>query len=166
MYILDYVFNPYPYVVEFLNHLSKISNMPVVFYGADVRTLGGDYRYVDNSIGPDGFVECFVNASFVVTTSFHGSAYSVNFEKDFFVVLNHTSSKDDRVKSFLASVGLENRGLLLPQLDISSVTVEDMKTDHTNSRAYLQQMRDDSREYLKEALDFAVHKIEGVREND
>ncbi len=165
-YVLDYVFNPYPYIIDLLNHLSKISNMPVVFFGVKVAALGGNYEYIDQTVGPEGFIECFAKASFVVTTSFHGSAFSVNFEKDFFVVLNHASSIDDRVKTFLDSVGLAERGLILPQTDIHSITLEDMKTEHSVSRRLLQEMRDSSMDYLREALEFAKRKCNGDNPND
>lgn len=156
-YILNYVFNPYPKVCDLLDHLSQISGLPVVFYGSTPRE---NYLNVDDSMGPEGFVECFANASFVVTTSFHGSAFSVNFEKDFLAVLNHTSSKDDRVKSFLRTVGLENRGIILPETDILSITAADMNTDHTRSREILNEMREKTFEYLKEALEFSCRKCE------
>ena len=159
-YILDYVFNPHPQIEELLKHLSKITGMPVVLAGEGAVKISENDTIFTAPIGPDGFLECFDKASFVVTTSFHGAAFSVNFEKDFFAVLNPNASIDDRVKSFLESVDLSSRGLVLPQTDISAITVNDMHTDHTASAQRLQEMREYTLSYLKEALDSGVKKCE------
>lgn len=151
-YILDYVFNPYPQIINLVEHLAKISQLPVVVLGDGAVKITDNCTQLKNDIGPEGFIECFEKASFVVTTSFHGAAFSVNFEKDFFAVLNPGGSIDDRVKSFLESVDLSHRGLILPQTDIKAITLEDMKTDHTASAKCLQKMRSDSMAFLTEAL--------------
>ena len=49
-----------------------------------------------------------LNASFVITNSFHGVAFSINFEKDF-IVLPHESGGVSRIKSILSMFGLEDR---------------------------------------------------------
>ena len=157
-YILDYVFSPYPQIVELVEHLAKISGLPVVVSGAGAVKITENCTQLTNDIGPEGFLECYDKASFVVTTSFHGTAFSVNFEKDFFTVLNPNASNDDRVKSFLESVGLSNRGLILSQTDISAITFDDMKTVHTESREVLLKMRQFSNDFLIEALTFAAEK--------
>lgn len=164
-YILTYVFNPYPQLNDLINHLSKISGLPVVILGGGINTEGITAQILTNEIGPEGFLECYERASFVITTSFHGTAFSVNFEKDFYAVLNPNSSADDRVISFLQATDMENRGLLLPQTDIASITLEDMKTDHTASIPRVREMRQKTFEFLTEALDFASKKC-GEYHND
>lgn len=162
-YILDYVFNPFPKIGELLKHLSRITDMPIVVAGIPVKITESTIVLTDE-IGPDGFLECLDKADFVVTTSFHGTAFAVNFEKDFFTVLNHNASIDDRVKSFLESVDLGCRGLVLPQTDIAKITVNDMHTGHSSSAKRLQEMREYTLKYLMEILDWAAQKCDEVQD--
>lgn len=158
-YILSYVFDSGNEIEKLLEHLHKITGLPIVVY-SDSSSSFEKYKQVTKMMGPEGFIECFAKASFVVTTSFHGAAFSVNFHKDFFAVLNPNPSKDDRVKSFLQSVRLDSRGLLLPQTDIQKINLEDLRTDYSESSVCLQKMREHSLAYLKEALVFAAKKCE------
>lgn len=159
-YILNYVFNPYPELGNLLKHLSEISGMPVVVCGIPPDSKVCNSTVLGLDIGPTGFLECFSRASFVVTTTFHGAAFSVNFRKNFFTILNPHSSSDDRVKSFLQSVNMTERGLLLQETDISSITVDNLKTDYTECEVSLKKMRDFSMNYLEEALNCACQKLE------
>lgn len=63
---------------------------------------------IHQTASPEEFVGYFENASFVVTTSFHGLAFSFLFKRNFYVVKQNTVS-DDRLISLLNMLGLENR---------------------------------------------------------
>ena len=52
------------------------------------------------------FISLIRNADFVVTSSFHGTAFSIIFEKQFYVI--GLGKKAGRVESLLKIVGLEN----------------------------------------------------------
>ncbi len=64
--------------------------------------------------GPYQFIEKIQGASFVLTSSFHGVAFSIIFQKPFFASFNEN---EGRAKSLLISLGLENR-LLNPKTKI------------------------------------------------
>lgn len=160
-YILTYVFNPFPQINKLIKHLSEISGLPVVVFRDGVELVDIKCRELSTDIGPEGFIECFDRADFVITTSFHGAAFSVNFEKDFFAVLNPNPSIDDRVKSFLQTVRLEDRGLDLTQTDVSAIRREDMKTDHSASVPEIRKMRERAVDFLTEAIDSASKKMRG-----
>lgn len=53
------------------------------------------------------FVKLVYNSSFVIVSSFHGTAFAINFNKNFLSVA--PSRFDSRVKSLLKIVGLEDR---------------------------------------------------------
>jgi hypothetical protein len=59
------------------------------------------------AVTPQQFVSYFKYASIVVTTSFHGTAFSVLFNKPFAVMKFQHGS--DRVKDLLATLGLSDR---------------------------------------------------------
>ena len=55
---------------------------------------------------------------------------------------------------------MTERGLLLQETDISSITVDNLKTDYTECEVSLKKMRDFSMNYLEEALNCACQKLE------
>lgn len=59
---------------------------------------------------PNKFLTIIRNSTIVVTTSFHGLAFSIIFEIPFVVVKSHTS-KDDRLLSLLELIGCADRAI-------------------------------------------------------
>ncbi|WP_405410888.1 polysaccharide pyruvyl transferase family protein [Maribacter sp. Asnod1-A12] len=59
--------------------------------------------------GPAEFVALFRNAEFVFTTSFHGTAFSVNFNIPFYAVLKPNKANNSRITDFLGTLGLSER---------------------------------------------------------
>lgn len=51
----------------------------------------------------------FANASFVITNSFHGTAFAVNLGKRFFTVVNDRMKTSSRFYSLLEQTGLTER---------------------------------------------------------
>ena len=55
------------------------------------------------------------NADYVLSASFHGTAFSIKFEKQFYVVRGKHNGKvnmDDRMSSLLKLCGLDSRQLI------------------------------------------------------
>lgn len=80
----------------------------------------------DQEATPEEFVNYIRNASCVVTTSFHGSAFSIIFNRPFYTIRLNDGA-DTRSSSLLKSIGLENRMIeancspVFSQIDYSSV---------------------------------------------
>ncbi|MEY8199359.1 MAG: polysaccharide pyruvyl transferase family protein [Colwellia sp.] len=73
-----------------------------------------------NDVGPEEYLSLIANASFVVTDSFHGTAFSLNFNIPFITISPSTGV--NRVQTLLAAVGLEDRILInekMPNLTFS-----------------------------------------------
>jgi hypothetical protein len=62
-------------------------------------------------IGPYEFIELFVKASYVVTNSYHGTAFSINFRKNFFVALqqSYAENTNSRINNLLDIFNLKDR---------------------------------------------------------
>lgn len=56
---------------------------------------------------PDDFLSYINNAKYVVTSSFHGTAFSVIFHKRFFALSDINGKQNDRINSLLFHTGLE-----------------------------------------------------------
>lgn len=72
-------------------------------------------KYADRflkKVGPIEFLELVKGADFVVSTSFHATAFSVLFEKDFYTFAQKGEENSSRMSDFLSSIGLESRFLM------------------------------------------------------
>lgn len=70
-----------------------------------VPAIGKRVVVVENC-GPEEFLGWVENASVIITDSFHGTAFSINFGKDFFVV---GQKEDSRACQLLKKLGIHNR---------------------------------------------------------
>ena len=94
-------------------------------------------------IGPEDFVNLFKNASYVVTTSFHGTVFSVIFRRNFYFISTRRKG-ENRVKLLLNDLKLEHR------------IVEDMPTpeqiDYSYAMQVLPDLRASSEAFLQRTL--------------
>lgn len=68
----------------------------MIYIGTNaVDPTDDDASYVGH-IGPLEFLQLMENASFVITTSFHGTAFATIFHKPLFSVVQDTESEDGR----------------------------------------------------------------------
>lgn len=107
-------------------------------------------------IGPGEFLKLFMDASYVLTDSFHGTAFATNFGVPFSVYKRFADgdpkSQNSRITSFLGLVGLEDR---LIAADETSV---DMSLNFNLPHKKLDEMREGSLAFLKTALEELPHR--------
>ena len=65
-----------------------------------------DGELLRSDIGPSEFLSLIKYSSYVLAASFHATAFSIIFEKQFHVIMK---SGAERVESLLRRMGLENR---------------------------------------------------------
>ena len=94
-------------------------------------------------IGPDEWLYLVHHARYVVTNSFHGTAFSINYRKDFYV--EFSSRANSRLEQITRSLGLD--GQIVGAEPLSGAAVDYSVADHA-----LPQMREKSVKYLTEAL--------------
>lgn len=129
-YILGYSFNPYPYIDSIIDRVQKELGLEVIYINGSKRDYFKKNSRVLKTTGPLEFLKLFANASFVITTSFHGVAFATNFGIPFYGVIKK-GNKDTRIMSLLSVCGLEERavqfdGKALPpiQCDMSHAQVK------------------------------------------
>lgn len=117
--------------------------------GTLYRYMGGKADAEDgfetmNAVSPDEFLNLILHAKYVLCSSFHGTVFSILFEKRF---LSQTvwgdGSKNDRVENLLALAGLSHRTISSPDAAID--TAEDWKA--VGSR--IDVLRNDGHQYLE-----------------
>ena len=95
---------------------------------------------------PEDFLSLFYNADYIVTNSFHGTAFSVNFEKQFSVIA--ADKFETRMVDFLKSVKLEKR-LIVKEKDFQE-QLEIIQFDE--SRKIIKNNRQKMENFLKKNI--------------
>ena len=96
------------------------------------------------SVTPQAFLGYFKYASFIVTTSFHGTVFSVIFKKDFYSL---KWEKSDRVQNFLEPLGLSSR-----LIEKNAVIEDVISVDYKGVDDKMLQNRQLSEDFLDKAL--------------
>lgn len=144
-YIVCYELVPNILTQRALDKLKILTGLQtVVITRAGVSKLKADYVIKD--AGPLEFVRLLKNATYVVTTSFHGTAFGNLFNKKTFVILPNNS---ERMMSLLKLLGTECFGLR--NIDtIDELLAIDINYETVNSKILKEQIR--SQRYFVETL--------------
>jgi len=97
--------------------------------------------------GPVEFVSLIKNANYIISNSFHGTAFSIIFEKNMCVV-NRTEAINTRMQNLVESLGISNR-LVGADFNIDEL-IE--KVDYSNVNNYLFNTILSSKKFLKESI--------------
>ena len=149
-YVLVYIvtIKPCNYVLEVARKVAKERGLKIVRICRDAypEHSGNDVKEVFTA-GPSDFVGLFANAEFVVTNSFHGTAFSINFSKPFFSVIKSKHSTNSRLTNILKKLKLEDR-----IIRVGSPFPEICDIDYRESTKILEEERFRSIEYLRKSL--------------
>lgn len=140
-------------VVEKIKEMTgyKIVTLPHIDEIVKADKKFGDIQMYD--VGPSEMINLIKNASIICTDSFHCTAFSIMYEKEFYTFNrfkeNHKTSTNTRLKSILSILGLENR--LYTQYNN---VYDDIgkKIDYSNAREKLKEMKEKSNKFLDNAL--------------
>ena len=108
-------------------------------------TPGFYYRF---DIGPLEFLKTFANAKCILTTTFHGTVFAVNFGVPFYSFVEHDSG-DTRIRDVLELLGLDSRLLFYGE----AKRIEKATPLDGSYMPLLEKQRQLSLNYLKRALD-------------
>lgn len=147
-FVLIYELIPAPYVKELARYVSEKTGMPIVRLckNASVEDMEPEIINVIDA-GPSEFLTLFDKAGFVVTNSFHGTAFSINFGKQFYTVIPKGKSNNSRQQSILKLFRCEDRMIVE-----GSVMPELRPMDFATVLSCLDIERDKSLNYLKKAI--------------
>lgn len=147
LYVLSYSFNPVPYIYDLALYLSRKLNLQIVVLGK--HPYLSKYKNVESILdaGPLEFLQLIENAVCVVTSSFHGTAFSVNYKKPVYAVVNDKND-DDRISSFLSDLSLDES--IIPMGMALDTIPLDMHSE--SSWSILNQKREYSLSYLENAI--------------
>lgn len=107
-----------------IERLAEELDVPVVVIDAKqwyIRRLARyDHFVLSETTGPDAFLRYIDKATYVVTTSFHGTAFSIVFGKQFaYIDLPDHDAGDDRTSFLVNELGLSDRFVSVSELNSS-----------------------------------------------
>lgn len=115
-----------------------------------------DVKYADKIVtgkGPEEFVNLIRHAECIMTDSFHGVAFSIINNKDFYVfyrtMMNSKGSRNSRIDNILKLWNLNER---LIMNDCTVDKIQDKHIDYESVNKLVDNKRDESWRYLSKAL--------------
>ena len=139
-YILVYNLQSNKQVENIASRISKKTGYPIIHIVGSVIFKVSHKNYYED-VGPIDFISLIYNASYVVTSSFHGTAFSLIFNKEIFVSMTNNYQ---RVISLLNLVGLSSRFIS----NENEIELEYKRIAWSNTNEKLDKYIKDSKNYL------------------
>lgn len=105
-FLLVYTVPQHPQIIQVANQLAKEKNLQVIEIRPNVHNIRKK-NYLQ-TVSPAEFLGYIMYADYVLTTSFHGTALSVVFERQF-LTLSINEQVDDRAANLLDNLCLSDR---------------------------------------------------------
>lgn len=150
-YYMGYAYNPQPYADLLAKEVMKTTGYDLVFI------TPGNYKdkmlvprvHMVFDAGPREFLGWFANAEIVLTSSFHGTAFSILFNKPFFSLVNNMPTMDCRQKNLLEELKLHDQILTIrsPFPELSR-----LEPNYIEGNKRLENAKQKSIDYLANAL--------------
>lgn len=151
-YMLGYTYNPKPAMAKLLEKLQSIYQCPVIPLGNNNELFNGEVFSMLKSqeIGVYEFLWLISHATVVATSSFHGTAFAVNMGTPLISLVEKENQEDDRIPSFLKSVGLE-KNLVTVSTNFNNLILNG-KYQADEIQNNLMRMREESKFFLRKNL--------------
>ena len=149
-YILCYCISKPGALEPYIRQLAERTGLPVVQLCGIRRKVHPKARCILDA-GPAEFLALFQNASYVCTNSFHGTVFSVQFQKPFFTAVAPSelaAPERSRTFSILSRLGLTDR--IIGKGDTADLETE---IDWAGASERLAEARKSSLAYLRAALE-------------
>lgn len=138
-YLFVYDFDSNPELMEIAKHFAAEKKLNIV---SAFPAEGADEVAVD--MGPIAFLNLVCHADVVLSNSFHATAFSILFEKEFYV-MNRRENINTRMRDLLQDLGLEKRFFALPEAETERI-------DWSTVKEKLAEIRKASESFLRENI--------------
>lgn len=158
-YILVYMLENNLNLINIAKNLSRIYNLPVISVEIPFLRLKPEMRGIRklHDVGPIDFIKLLLNSKWVFTNSFHGTAFSLIFNKEF-VTFSH-STVNERIDNLLKLYGVENNQIR----DGGNITVENIiKILQENKCASIKQNHEILK-LIEESKEYLMGSIESIK---
>jgi len=148
-YYLNYTFNSFPYVDQLADYMQKQTGYEIVRVSRPPHKLFTPHTHYRVGATPEEFLALVRDSEMVLTTSFHGTAFAVNYGKPVFSVVKDRNASDSRQISLMENLGLDRQIISITD---AFPTHERFIYNVEEEQKQLQALRQQSMRYLKYAL--------------
>ena len=148
-YILCYFLGERDYYRDYVDQLSKQTNLPVYYIPVNWK----DFKKSNNllwEVGPSEFLGLIANAKYVCTDSFHGTIFSVNFHREVRVFVKHagnaTVGDNSRLFDVLKRLSIEKQ--LITEY-VKGTRISESYIDYNHVEELLSIERENSMKYVE-----------------
>ena len=150
VYCLDYAFNPYPTIADVIEKVrTKFDSYKLVFLGKKIQGFNSNttcYKHAN----PYDFLYLFSKASYIITSSFHGTAFSVIYRKPFTTISPRKT--DMRIFDFLHTISLHDH-----------IVYNDGNTNTIlYSSSYTKEVLEKINKYIDDSKKFLKHNLNNI----
>lgn len=148
-YFLNYTFNAFPYVDELAQYMQKETGYEIVRVARPPYHWGTPHTHYKVGASPEQFLALVRDAEMVLTTSFHGTAFAINYGKPVFTVIQDRDASDSRQVSLMHNLGLDEQVLSVKdEMPPKGRFCYDVNAEQMR----LEELRQVSIEYLRNAI--------------
>ena len=148
-YFLNYTFDAFPYVDDLAKDIQRQTGYEIVRVARPphhISVVKTKYRV---GASPEEFLDLIRGAEIILTTSFHGTAFALNFGRPVFSVVQSRDSKDSRQANILRLLDLDQNISSIsdsfPDYRLASYDIE-------KEQQALELLRKESIEYLRHSF--------------
>ena len=148
-YILCYFLGKNSRYYKIANRLAQINNYDLLIIPTNEMSLRNHGKILEDC-GPKEFINYIKNADLVLTDSYHGMLFSINYNKEFIVFerfKNNKESQNSRIYNTLKEFSLEDR---LYKEESTCLFLTNINYDIVNQK--LNKLRKNSLDYLKNSF--------------
>lgn len=155
-YILLFVFKESSFIDAKVKEIQQRLGYKVVRICKDEQEVANDGDFINlRDLGPSEFLGVYQKASFVITSSFHGTVFSLIFEKPFITITPSSKNNNTRQKGLLDLVGLKN--CLVSETDTLDESIYE-EFDYGRIREVISQERAKSIDYINQSVNQSSNK--------
>ena len=145
-YIILFIIRKSETIFRFAENLARVKGCKLIYISND-RKKEVDATYI-GGISPEEWLGYIDNAEYIVTNSFHGVAFSIIFNKKFFIELQPYPAKaNSRLENIMDIFKLREREIVNGGNDYI-----DKKIDYTNVEKIIQEKKEKSIQYLRKIV--------------
>ena len=153
VYVLSYAYNPYPAINAIIEKVQQELDMPLILLDAPVLDMKFKNARFIKDAGPAEFLYLVQHASFVITTSFHGTAFALNFGIPFYSVIRDHSGFDTRMIDLIESVEADRAIVYDQPID------KPIAMNFENVEKRLEVIRQHSQAYIRNSLSHCCQSL-------
>ena len=145
-YILLYDLKCNKDILDTAKKISKVLKMPILIVKENIKThIKYNFKH-EYSAGPQEFLSLINNAELVLSSSFHGTIFSIIMETPFYSI---NGSTDNRINTLLKRMNLLDRSISL--MDFKKCKWY-KNIDFKESKKIIEEEKNKSKEFLKKSL--------------